>query len=494
MRGAFARGPGHETGVRLRERWPVGLHGRGGRVWCWMGLMGWTLTLLRPTVSNGDAVVYLQQALEGRLDVRSVHAGYVLSLHLFLRVWQELLAALGALSGVFSPLLSGLEARPLVWSLPPGLPALPDGLTWTSPGLQQAWLSLGMQLHAWSWGGVAVGSLCRLCRHEETGPGGSLLPGLLWLSCPPVLAALTTGEVESMAWGLGLLSLSCWREGQRYRAGLLWGLALTVTPLVVTFLPAYAWVPARGRGFTGLAGSAWLKDGWERWQRPWRWDFRGEWLGPMLLALLPLGLVWSFCWHDWWLGPRGVLSAPEGMGWIERLELRLGQLPPALGLSLLWLWPAGGGLERARALQTGLFRSVVACALLVFLCDRYRDMPAWGFVAALLLGAVGASRLSGRLDGGAGGLRYSTVWIGCLVCVQLLIADQAVRRLRRGEAQAFVSCLSSVRERPSREWGAGVAMRSKTGTVQVEGQPSFSERQRCDWYSEWVTVSSLEPE
>lgn len=517
LTGAEGQGSGQAT----HEQPPSGviLHVRGQAIYwrrwvLWALLAVWGLTLLRGTVGNGDAALYLQQVQHGSLRERSVHAGYLWTLHGFLSLWSPLVGSDGWLTWFW--LDSGAGAQ---W---PALFSLPDGLMWTAHGRTQARITWGMQLFSWLWGLVGCYALVKLSAGTEDavtryaqgaapGPASfkrsgtwteaavSLLPALLWLSCPPVLKALTTGEVESMAWGLGLLSVWQWQRQQPLLGALLLGVALTVTPLMVTLLPVLLVLELRNAVDPGRHQG-----------RLRRW-------GALMLTVLPLLLVWGLTGTDWFTGPRGVLSAPPGMSLVERLELRLGELPSSLGLTLLWvvpgvmaLWPA----QAAKSAETDRFdhhagrfslhrrrvAAILASAFFVWVLDRYRDIPAWGLTAALCMsvlspGLVPLLKSPEPVDGrrserGRALLQPWLVW--GLILVQLVLADQSVRRTRRAEAKFLQSCFEP-------ELGAVGGPRVKglsesaSQEVRLEGQGdrsgaarSFSDTQRCLWYQTWV--------
>lgn len=343
-----------------------------GAVLIWLLLwVGWGLSLVQPTFSNGDAAVYLEQLLRGEYQLRTIHAGYLRS------------------AGVWLEGLSGL-----------GFPAWWEG----RGGRPQEGPLLALHLHSVLWGGVAVGLLLRLER-RLWGAAPVYWSPLLWLAMPPILKALTTAEVEPMAWALQLGALLAWLEGRALLAGVLWGAAFWVTPLVVVSLPVFGLLaPEGGAG---------------------RRVFFRLLLG---LSLLPLLLLWLHG-ADWLGGPRGIWRQPEGMGRWDALERRLGELPAGLGLLLClcgWSLARLNPPEGVKSLEAAWLRTLGASTLLAFLLDRFRDMPAYGFPAALL--ALWLSRA----------VRVPASWrmrgllLGLLL-LQGVLADQKVRASRREE-------------------------------------------------------------
>ncbi|MFM7200447.1 MAG: hypothetical protein ACKO6N_06630 [Myxococcota bacterium] len=351
----------------------------------WPVLLLWALSLIQPVLSNGDAAVYLDQVLRGELSERTVHLGYLVSA----AGWLALLDG--------RVLLERLLERLLVE------PGMPHGLS-----------VLALHLHSVFWGMVALGVLGRLER-RLSGARWGVLAGLLWLAMPPILKALTTAEVEPMAWALQLGALLLWLEGWPVLAGLVWGAAFTVTPLVVVSLPTFVCLPSSSSETS--AGVA----------------YRRLLLG---LSVLP-GLL--LVWHgeDWLWGSRGVLNQPPGMTRLDALERRLGELSEGLGLLLLlcgWILGKKPTLEQQRLLW-----ALGASVGLTFWLDRYRDMPAYGWTAALLALWL-ACGLHARMRADARERADARVrlraWgpglvVGSLMLLALVWSDQQVRAERR---------------------------------------------------------------
>lgn len=351
--------------------------------WILLGVfLLWGLTLLRATFANGDAAAYAEAALRGTTGPYAIHTGYLLAA----QVWLKL-------TGLFMP---------AVISMWPGVKllhgVLPSSLT----------TALSLNLLSLVWGGLAVMALLRLERRYLPGR----LPGIAvacWLGMPGVLAALTTAEVEAMTWALSLWSLVLWLEGRSLGAPAVWGLAMTVTPAAVAMAPAFPLRP----------------------EPP-----RRELVGLFLIPLLMWGMLALLSGDVILHGPRGLLTSPPRVPLREMLEFRLGQLPSALGVSpffaLLGLlaafrgdWPEGSRLIRALLFTT----------LQTFLMtDRYRDIPAYGFVGALLalVAAQGwhmtLEQVRGRLMGGV-----FVAGVGGALLLQLVLSDQSVRKVRRDD-------------------------------------------------------------
>lgn len=433
----------------------------------------WGLTLLRGTLSNGDAVVYLAQALDGDLGQRTVHLGYLLGLSSFLGAWQVLVL----------PLLTDL------WSFLPDL-APPSSLT-----LQTA-QALGMNFFSLGWGLVGAWALMRLELELGGGETPSRVPftALIWWSFPPILTAVTTGEVEAMMWALCLVSLWGWRVSRPLTAGLALGCALTVTPAALSVLPAL-WSLAPQSGLRTSPGK-WVQ----------KWPHGAAWAQLTLMALVPMAFTLWWGGDDYWRGPRGLLTAPVGMTRGDALELRLGQLPAAWGLWALFLvpgvasavsgaWPAG-----RRVCEALLMTTLVTWAVL----DPFRDIPAYGISAALLAlvvaqgvrtsvgSAPGVSASNPGppvpevLDGNvsrAGLWKRGWKW-GCLGVgvLQLVLADQTVRWERRQEADF-----------------ARHALELGSGSKPASPPKRFSEEQLKAWYTTgrpavWLSPAKGHPE
>ncbi len=167
-------------------------------LWWTIGIFAlWSSTLLRSTLSNGDAATYLTQILELNPFLRTVHIGYFLT------------------------------AMPLVHVLP-GDPA------WR------------LNLVSLLWSLAATVALWRL--EAMTAPDGRASGwSIAWAAaCPPVLAAATTAEVYPALIATELWALVLWGSHRPVAAATAWLLALTISPTALGLLPAFLLFRASG--------------------------------------------------------------------------------------------------------------------------------------------------------------------------------------------------------------------------------------------------------
>lgn len=358
--------------------------GSASRGWLVGAFILWGLTLLRPTFSNGDAAAYAHAALKGEIAPYQLHTAYLLVARGWLALTQGLVPSL---------VDSWPGAKMLHGVLPPALSS-----------------ALSLNLLSLVWGVVAVIGLLRLERRFL--PGRLVgIAALCWLGMPGVLHALTTAEVEAMTWALCIWSLVLWLDGRVWVGPMVWGMALMVTPAAVAMAPAFPLRPEPPkRQLLILFG----------------------------LPVLMWGVLALISGPDILYGARGLLSSPPRVPLKEMLELRMGQLPAALGAVQLFLLVGLLAAFRGEWLEGGrLLRALVFTTMQTFLMtDRYRDIPAYGFVGVLvaLVAAQGwhltRERVSGRQGSG-----FFFGLVGGALLLQCVLADQQVRKLRREEQQ-----------------------------------------------------------
>ncbi len=172
-------------------------------LWILLLLIPWWATLVRQTLSNGDAPTYLTQIRDINLFLRTVHIGYLAS------------------------------ALPLVHWLP------------GDPGLRLNIVSV-------AWSLAAAVALVRI--EALTAPDGRATGWTLaWCAaCPPVLAAATTAEVYPAQTALVLWALVAWGRRRPVAAGVTWFLSMTVSPTALAALPAFWLFRAPRRAWWGL--------------------------------------------------------------------------------------------------------------------------------------------------------------------------------------------------------------------------------------------------
>lgn len=152
--------------------------------------LGWLLTLIRSTLTNGDAAVYLTQIQTGDWTQRTVHLGY------FLLAWP--------------------------WV---------NALSWLEPILRLNTLSVVC-------GVVGVLALRGLETRLFSGvaPGWS---GLWWLASASVLGWSSTGEIYAAQWTFLLLASLCWSSKRAGIAGIFWAVAIAISPTSLASWPLF---------------------------------------------------------------------------------------------------------------------------------------------------------------------------------------------------------------------------------------------------------------
>lgn len=279
------------------------------------------LWLLHPIVQNGDAVVYNEQIQNVDLGIRTTHIGYM---------------AFGALLQTLSPLNVDMTMN---------LAAL----VWASVGAVAAYLLTLQMSGAKNWSLVAAPFMFAL--------GAYLRGGVM-------------AEVDVPSTVLVLWSVTLALAGRSNLAGVCFGGAMLMTPVVATCLPmplgalAAACVIERDVDQAEGARKSWWR----------RWSFSLLMFGLLALAVyLPvLGSVWQNYIYE----PRGLLLAgrnPYDLAvQFERsatfvLQHARAWLP--LGLAALFV---GIGQPTMRGLSLGVLAAFVATAAAA---DRFIDVP-----------------------------------------------------------------------------------------------------------------------